>query len=71
MGQNKGLSGANGGLAAQNATTSLWGGNSSYVEDLYERYLAGEALPADWQKYFSTLPGAQERYPARSDRPRA
>ncbi len=40
-------------------TTSLWGGNSSYVEDLYERYLAGETLPADWQKYFATLPGAR------------
>jgi len=59
MGQNKGLSGAHGGLAAQNATTSLWGGNSSYVEDLYERYLAGEELPSDWQQYFSTLPGAR------------
>jgi 2-oxoglutarate dehydrogenase E1 component len=42
-------------LARQNATTSLWGGNSTYVEDLYERYLAGEAIPADWQKYFSEL----------------
>src|SRR5262245_3850179 len=59
MGQNKGLSSANGGLAAQNATTSLWGGNSTYVEDLYERYLAGEALPADWQKYFAGLAGAK------------
>ncbi len=58
MGQNKGLSGASGGLAAQDATTALWGGNSSYVEDLYERYLGGEALPADWQKYFAALPGA-------------
>ncbi len=59
MGQNKGLSDANGSLAAQNATTSLWGGNSTYVEDLYERYLDGETLPADWQKYFATLPGAK------------
>jgi 2-oxoglutarate dehydrogenase E1 component len=58
MSQNKGLSGAKSTLAAQQATTSLWGGNSTYVEDLYERYLAGEDLPADWRKYFASLPGA-------------
>jgi 2-oxoglutarate dehydrogenase E1 component len=63
MGQNKGLSGASGGLAAQDATTAIWGGNSSYVEDLYERYLGGEALPADWQKYFASLPGARNDTP--------
>jgi 2-oxoglutarate dehydrogenase E1 component len=55
MSHNSGRSGANNGLARQNATTSLWGGNSTYVEDLYEQYLAGEAIPADWQKYFSEL----------------
>jgi 2-oxoglutarate dehydrogenase E1 component len=59
MSQNKGLSGANSDLAKQNATTSLWGGNSTYVEDLYERFLAGEALPDDWQKYFTSLPGGR------------
>src|SRR5690606_30742077 len=58
MSQNKGLSGAAGTLAAQQATTSLWGGNSTYVEDLYERFLAGEEIPADWKKYFASLPGA-------------
>jgi len=63
MVQNKGMSGADSGLAAQNATTSLWGGNATYVEDLYERYLAGEALPADWQKYFASLPGANRDVP--------
>ncbi|MEO6078732.1 MAG: 2-oxoglutarate dehydrogenase E1 component [Steroidobacteraceae bacterium] len=58
MSQNKGLGGASSGLASQNATTSLWGGNSTYVEDLYERYLAGETVPADWQKFFSGLAAA-------------
>jgi len=63
MGQDKGLSGANGGLAGQEATTPLWGGNSSYVEDLYERFLAGDPIPADWQKYFAGLPGARSDIP--------
>ncbi len=58
MSQNKGLSGVKGSLAAQQATTSLWGGNSTYVEDLYERFLAGDDIPADWRKYFASLPGA-------------
>jgi 2-oxoglutarate dehydrogenase E1 component len=58
MSQNKGLSGAKVSLAAQQATTSLWGGNSTYVEDLYERFLAGEEIPADWRKYFASLPGS-------------
>ncbi|MET0282027.1 MAG: 2-oxoglutarate dehydrogenase E1 component [Steroidobacteraceae bacterium] len=63
MSENKALSGANGGLKAQNATTSLFGGNSTYVEDLYERFLAGESVPADWQKYFTALPGARTDTP--------
>jgi 2-oxoglutarate dehydrogenase E1 component len=63
MSQNKALSGADNGLKAQNATTSLFGGNSTYVEDLYERYLAGEDLPPDWQKYFATLPGGKSDTP--------
>jgi len=42
-------------LARQQATTALFGGNASYVEDLYERYLAGEAVPADWQALFAAL----------------
>src|SRR6478735_1438365 len=54
MSQSKGLGGA-GELARQTATTAPSGGNSTYVEDLYERYLAGEAVPPDWQKYFATL----------------
>lgn len=44
-----------GALARQQATTALFGGNASYVEDLYERYLAGEAVPADWQALFASL----------------
>src|SRR5687768_1391732 len=59
MGQSNGLSGAKSALVAQNASTPLFGGNSTYVEDLYERYLAGETLPPDWQKYFASLPGAK------------
>src|SRR5690606_25230801 len=58
MSQNKGLSEAKGALAAQQATTSLWGVNSTYVEGLYERYLAGEDIPADWRRFFAGLPGA-------------
>jgi 2-oxoglutarate dehydrogenase E1 component len=63
MSQNKGLSGAKGSLAAQTATTSLWGGNSSYVEEMYERFLAGEDIPADWRKYFTSLPGSASDVP--------
>ncbi len=59
MSQNNGFGRPNGGLAGQNATTSLWGGNSTYVEDLYERYLAGESVPADWLKFFSGLAAAR------------
>jgi 2-oxoglutarate dehydrogenase E1 component len=58
MSQNKGLSGTQNALKAQQATTALWGGNSAYIEELYERFLAGEELPADWRKYFAALPGA-------------
>ena len=54
MSQSKGLGGA-GELARQTATTALSGSNSTYVEDIYERYLAGESVPQDWQQYFATL----------------
>jgi 2-oxoglutarate dehydrogenase E1 component len=53
MSQNKGLGSS--ALAEQTAGTALWGGNSTWVEDLYERYLAGESVPEDWHKYFATL----------------
>jgi 2-oxoglutarate dehydrogenase E1 component len=55
MNQSSGSSGAPGDLARQMATTSLSGSNSTYVEDLYERYLAGQAVPADWLSYFTAL----------------
>jgi 2-oxoglutarate dehydrogenase E1 component len=50
-------------VARQAATTALFGGNATYVEDLYERYLAGEDVPADWKAYFDGLKpqGAVER----------
>jgi 2-oxoglutarate dehydrogenase E1 component len=53
MSQNKGLGSP--ALAQLTASTALWGGNSTWVEDLYERYLAGETVPEDWQEFFSTL----------------
>jgi 2-oxoglutarate dehydrogenase E1 component len=55
----KGLNGDTSALARLNSSTSLWGGNSAYLEDLYERFLGGEEVPGDWHKYFATLPGAR------------
>src|SRR5690348_14152030 len=55
MSQNKALGSPAGSLAQQWATSALAGSNSTWVEDLYERYLAGEPVPEDWQKYFSSL----------------
>ncbi len=45
----------NGALARQQATTALYGGNAPYVEDLYERWLGGETVPADWQRLFAEV----------------
>jgi 2-oxoglutarate dehydrogenase E1 component len=59
MRQIKGLNGDSSALARLNSSTSLWGGNSAYLEDMYERYLAGEEVPGDWQKYFTSMPGAR------------
>ncbi|MEN9705698.1 MAG: hypothetical protein RLZZ393_1577, partial [Pseudomonadota bacterium] len=36
-------------------STPLFGGNATYVEDLYERYLGGEDVPADWRTYFDRV----------------
>jgi len=55
MSQNKGLGGPAGSLAQQWSTSALAGSNSTWVEDLYERYLAGEPVAQDWQQYFSSL----------------
>ena len=47
----------------ENSMEELWrsghisGGNASYVEDLYEMYLADPAsVPDQWRSYFQTLP---------------
>ena len=44
-------------------STALFGGNATYVEDLYERYVAGEEVPADWKTYFDRVrpPGGAEQ----------
>ncbi len=40
------------------STTFLDGGNSAYIEDLYEQYLANpQAVSPEWQAYFQQLPG--------------
>jgi 2-oxoglutarate dehydrogenase E1 component len=61
MSQNKGLGGS--ALAEQTAGSALWGGNSTWVEDLYERFLAGESVPDDWRKYFATLAASRGEVP--------
>jgi 2-oxoglutarate dehydrogenase E1 component len=63
MNQQPGSSAAGGELARQNASTSLSGSNSTYVEDLYERYLAGEPVPEDWQRYFTSLAASRSDTP--------
>lgn len=42
-------------IASQIATSALFGANAPYLEDLYERYLAGEAVEPQWQAYFDGL----------------
>ncbi len=44
-------------------STALFGGNATYVEDLYERYVAGDEVPADWKAYFDRVrpPGGAEQ----------
>jgi len=49
-------------IASQTATSALFGANAPYLEDLYERYLAGEAVDPQWQAYFDGLrAGSAER----------
>ncbi len=55
MNQQQASSAAGSELARQTASTPLSGSNSTYVEDLFERYLAGEPVPEDWQRYFTSL----------------
>jgi 2-oxoglutarate dehydrogenase E1 component len=41
-------------LKDQYSTTPLAGGNASYVESLYERYLSDpESVPPDWRRFFA------------------
>jgi 2-oxoglutarate dehydrogenase E1 component len=63
MNQQQGSSAAGGDLARQTASTSLSGSNSTYVEDLFERYLAGEQVPEDWQRYFTSLAASRADTP--------
>jgi 2-oxoglutarate dehydrogenase E1 component len=44
-------------MQRQWATSHLFGGNSAYVDALYEAYLADpNAVPEDWRSYFDKLP---------------
>src|ERR1039457_5183408 len=46
-------------LADQFATTMLYGGNASFVEDLYEQFLKNPgAVDPAWRTYFGSLAGA-------------
>jgi 2-oxoglutarate dehydrogenase E1 component len=63
MNQQQGSSAAGSELARQTASTPLSGSNSTYVEDLFERYLAGEPLPEDWQRYFTSLAASRADTP--------
>ncbi|MFZ4768131.1 MAG: 2-oxoglutarate dehydrogenase E1 subunit family protein, partial [Roseimicrobium sp.] len=55
MSQSKGSSDPSSLIATQTSSSALFGGNATYVEDLYERYLAGEEVPDDWQTYFASV----------------
>ena len=38
-------------------SSHIYGGNATYVEDLYEAYLMDpNAVPEEWRSYFDTLP---------------
>ena len=48
----------------QYATSHLQGADSTYVEWLYEQYLAEPgSVPPEWRQYFSTLAGAGAEVP--------
>jgi len=52
-------------LREQYASTPLFGGNASFVEALYESFLADpDSVPAEWREYFTRLrAGAQDETP--------
>ena len=44
------------------------GGNAAYLEEIYEQYLKDPSqVPADWQKYFSSLPQSNQKDVPHSD----
>ncbi len=53
----------------QYATSHLQGANATYVEWLYEQFLAEPgSVPAEWRQYFGTLAADRRRGSARADR---
>jgi 2-oxoglutarate dehydrogenase E1 component len=53
-------------LLDQYATSHLQGANATYVEWLYEQYLADpNSVPAEWRQYFGTLGGRKPDVPHR------
>ncbi|MBI2379332.1 MAG: 2-oxoglutarate dehydrogenase E1 component [Gammaproteobacteria bacterium] len=45
------------GMHAWSASSSLFGGNAAYIEELYEQYLTNPAsVDAEWRSYFDALP---------------
>lgn len=54
-----------------NATSFLFGANSTFIEELYQLYLNNpEAVDKSWQDYFAGLPGAKTAVPGASWAPR-
>ena len=48
-------------LREQNASTPLYGGNASFVETLYESFLADpDSVPAEWREYFTRIGAGAE-----------
>ena len=45
------------GMQAWSTSSSLFGGNAAYIEELYEQYLSNPAsVDAEWRSYFDGLP---------------
>ncbi|GAB6068176.1 2-oxoglutarate dehydrogenase E1 component [Methylothermus subterraneus] len=46
------------------ATSPFYGGNASFLEELYERFLADpESVPSDWREHFEKLKNALPEHP--------
>ncbi|MDR2215432.1 MAG: 2-oxoglutarate dehydrogenase E1 component, partial [Nevskiaceae bacterium] len=63
MNPSPGSNGPGGELPRNTATSSLSGSNATWIEDLYERYLAGEDVPEDWRRYFAGFAAARTDTP--------